>query len=48
MLQKYRRVSLLIGQAERSVLVALWILMFLAGNIAYVYYTFGHEELHKR
>ncbi|XP_037338653.2 RING finger and transmembrane domain-containing protein 2 isoform X2 [Pungitius pungitius] len=33
-------------RAERSVLVALWIVTFLAGNIVYVYYTFSHEELH--
>uniref|UniRef100_A0A7N5ZYA8 RING-type domain-containing protein n=1 Tax=Anabas testudineus TaxID=64144 RepID=A0A7N5ZYA8_ANATE len=31
---------------ERSVFVALWIIMFLAGNIVYIYYTFSHEELH--
>ncbi|XP_053277586.1 RING finger and transmembrane domain-containing protein 2 [Pleuronectes platessa] len=30
---------------ERSVIVALWILMFLSGNIFYIYYTFSHEEL---
>ncbi|XP_018516237.1 RING finger and transmembrane domain-containing protein 2 [Lates calcarifer] len=28
---------------ERSVFVALWILIFLAGNIVYVYYTFSHR-----
>ncbi|XP_041642577.1 RING finger and transmembrane domain-containing protein 2 isoform X2 [Cheilinus undulatus] len=31
---------------ERSVFVAFWILVFLAGNIFYIYYTFSHEELH--
>uniref|UniRef100_A0A8P4G3D9 Ring finger protein, transmembrane 2 n=1 Tax=Dicentrarchus labrax TaxID=13489 RepID=A0A8P4G3D9_DICLA len=31
---------------ERSVFVALWIVIFLAGNIVYIYYTFSHEELH--
>ncbi|KAF5894632.1 RING finger and transmembrane domain-containing protein 2 isoform X1, partial [Clarias magur] len=31
---------------ERSIFVALWILVFLAGNIVYVYYTFSAEELH--
>ncbi|TNM89336.1 E3 ubiquitin-protein ligase RNFT2 isoform X1 [Takifugu rubripes] len=31
---------------ERSVFVALWIIIFLAGNIVYVYYTFSQEELH--
>lgn len=35
-------------QEERSVFVALWIIMFLAGNIVYVYYTFSHEELQNR
>lgn len=33
---------------ERSVFITLWILVFLAGNIVYVYYTFGAEELHNR
>uniref|UniRef100_A0A8D0AY20 Ring finger protein, transmembrane 2 n=1 Tax=Sander lucioperca TaxID=283035 RepID=A0A8D0AY20_SANLU len=33
-------------RAERSVFVALWIIMFLAGNIVYIYYSFSHEELH--
>lgn len=28
--------------------VALWITIFLAGNIVYVYYTFSQEELHNR
>ncbi|XP_075881942.1 E3 ubiquitin-protein ligase RNFT2 isoform X2 [Nelusetta ayraudi] len=31
---------------ERSVLVVLWIVVFLAGNISYIYYTFSPEELH--
>ncbi|XP_065804241.1 RING finger and transmembrane domain-containing protein 2 isoform X1 [Labrus bergylta] len=31
---------------ERSVFVALWILMFLTGNIVYIYFTFSQEELH--
>uniref|UniRef100_A0A3B3V4D8 Ring finger protein, transmembrane 2 n=1 Tax=Poecilia latipinna TaxID=48699 RepID=A0A3B3V4D8_9TELE len=31
---------------ERSILVALWIILFLGGNIVYIYYTFSHEELH--
>ncbi|KAG1957943.1 RING finger and transmembrane domain-containing protein 2 isoform X1 [Pimephales promelas] len=31
---------------ERSVFTTLWIMIFLAGNIAYVYYTFSVEELH--
>ncbi|XP_043096846.1 RING finger and transmembrane domain-containing protein 2 isoform X2 [Puntigrus tetrazona] len=31
---------------ERSVFTTLWIMMFLAGNIVYVYYTFSAEELH--
>ncbi|MED6241719.1 RING finger and transmembrane domain-containing protein 2 [Ataeniobius toweri] len=31
---------------ERSVFVALWIILFLGGNIVYIYYTFSHEELH--
>ncbi|XP_033828719.1 RING finger and transmembrane domain-containing protein 2 [Periophthalmus magnuspinnatus] len=30
---------------HRSLLVALWILLFLAGNIFYIYYTFHNEEL---
>lgn len=33
---------------ERSLLVALWILLFLAGNIVYIYYAFCNEELHNR
>ncbi|KAI4899015.1 hypothetical protein NFI96_028232, partial [Prochilodus magdalenae] len=33
---------------ERSVFITLWILLFLAGNIVYVYYTFSAEELHNR
>jgi len=35
-------------QEERSVFTTLWIMIFLAGNIAYVYYTFSVEELHNR
>ncbi|KAK0143265.1 RING finger and transmembrane domain-containing protein 2 [Merluccius polli] len=31
---------------ERSVLVALWIVTFLMGNIVYLYYTFSQEELY--
>ncbi|XP_016391900.1 RING finger and transmembrane domain-containing protein 2-like [Sinocyclocheilus rhinocerous] len=31
---------------ERSVFTTLWIMIFLAGNIMYVYYTFSAEELH--
>uniref|UniRef100_A0AAR2IGL9 RING-type domain-containing protein n=1 Tax=Pygocentrus nattereri TaxID=42514 RepID=A0AAR2IGL9_PYGNA len=31
---------------ERSVFITLWILLFLAGNIVYVYYTFSAEELY--
>ncbi|XP_035235929.1 RING finger and transmembrane domain-containing protein 2 isoform X2 [Anguilla anguilla] len=31
---------------KRSVFSALWILIFLSGNTAYIYYTFGTEELH--
>ncbi|KAM9810495.1 E3 ubiquitin-protein ligase RNFT2 [Neosynchiropus ocellatus] len=31
---------------SRSVLVSAWILLFLAGNVAYVYFTFSGEELH--
>ncbi|XP_030647456.1 E3 ubiquitin-protein ligase RNFT2 [Chanos chanos] len=31
---------------ERSVFITLWIMVFLAGNIAYLYYTFSGEELH--
>ncbi|XP_062398496.1 RING finger and transmembrane domain-containing protein 2 isoform X2 [Sardina pilchardus] len=31
---------------ERSVFVTLWIVVFLAGNIAYLYYTFSSEELY--
>ncbi|XP_034026782.1 RING finger and transmembrane domain-containing protein 2 [Thalassophryne amazonica] len=30
----------------RSVFVALWIMMFLAVNVVYIYYTFSHEELY--
>ncbi|KAJ0067915.1 hypothetical protein NL108_011697 [Boleophthalmus pectinirostris] len=30
---------------HRSLLVALWIFLFLAGNIFYIYYTFRSEEL---
>ncbi|XP_042561763.1 RING finger and transmembrane domain-containing protein 2 isoform X2 [Clupea harengus] len=30
----------------RSVFVTLWIVVFLAGNIAYLYYTFSSEELY--
>ncbi|CAL1615744.1 unnamed protein product [Knipowitschia caucasica] len=30
---------------HRSLLVALWILLFLSGNIVYIYYTFRNEEL---
>ncbi|XP_016314291.1 RING finger and transmembrane domain-containing protein 2-like isoform X2 [Sinocyclocheilus anshuiensis] len=33
---------------ERSVFTTLWIMIFLAGNIVYVYYTFSAEELHNR
>lgn len=28
--------------------VTLWIVAFLAGNIAYLYYTFSSEELYNR
>uniref|UniRef100_A0A3Q1HAH3 RING-type domain-containing protein n=1 Tax=Anabas testudineus TaxID=64144 RepID=A0A3Q1HAH3_ANATE len=38
--------SFIRNKEERSVFVALWIIMFLAGNIVYIYYTFSHEELH--
>ncbi|KAM9821668.1 RING finger and transmembrane domain-containing protein 2 isoform X6 [Syngnathus typhle] len=38
-----RQVSL---REERSVLVALWMALFLSGNVAYVYYTFSQEELY--
>ncbi|XP_057182541.1 RING finger and transmembrane domain-containing protein 2 isoform X1 [Triplophysa rosa] len=31
---------------ERSVFTTLWIMIFLAGNIAYLYYTFSPEQLH--
>ncbi|XP_064209705.1 RING finger and transmembrane domain-containing protein 2 [Anguilla rostrata] len=31
---------------KRSVFSALWILVFLSGNTAYIYYTFSTEELH--
>ncbi|XP_054630195.1 RING finger and transmembrane domain-containing protein 2 [Dunckerocampus dactyliophorus] len=31
---------------ERSLLVALWIMLFLSGNVAYVYYAFSQEELY--
>ncbi|XP_077417656.1 E3 ubiquitin-protein ligase RNFT2 isoform X1 [Vanacampus margaritifer] len=30
----------------RSALVALWITLFLSGNVAYIYYAFSQEELH--
>ncbi|XP_037114043.1 RING finger and transmembrane domain-containing protein 2 isoform X3 [Syngnathus acus] len=40
-----RQVSL---REERSVLVALWVALFLSGNVAYVYYTFSQEELYNR
>ncbi|XP_061134894.1 RING finger and transmembrane domain-containing protein 2 isoform X3 [Syngnathus typhle] len=40
-----RQVSL---REERSVLVALWMALFLSGNVAYVYYTFSQEELYNR
>ncbi|KAG5840411.1 hypothetical protein ANANG_G00188540 [Anguilla anguilla] len=33
---------------KRSVFSALWILIFLSGNTAYIYYTFSTEELHNR
>ncbi|KAJ8286026.1 hypothetical protein GJAV_G00033670 [Gymnothorax javanicus] len=33
---------------KRSVFAALWILIFLSGNTAYIYYTFSTEELHNR
>nr|XP_055054401.1 RING finger and transmembrane domain-containing protein 2 isoform X1 [Misgurnus anguillicaudatus]XP_055054402.1 RING finger and transmembrane domain-containing protein 2 isoform X1 [Misgurnus anguillicaudatus] len=32
---------------ERSVFTTFWIMIFLAGNIAYLYYTFSPEQLHK-
>ncbi|XP_057685196.1 RING finger and transmembrane domain-containing protein 2 isoform X2 [Corythoichthys intestinalis] len=32
---------------ERSVLMALWLALFLSGNVAYIYYAFRQEELHK-
>ncbi|XP_077417658.1 E3 ubiquitin-protein ligase RNFT2 isoform X3 [Vanacampus margaritifer] len=32
----------------RSALVALWITLFLSGNVAYIYYAFSQEELHNR
>ena len=35
-------------QDGRSVFVTLWIVVFLAGNIAYLYYTFSSEELYNR
>lgn len=35
-------------QEKRSVFVALWILIFLSGNIVYTYYTFSQEELQNR
>ncbi|XP_049619230.1 E3 ubiquitin-protein ligase RNFT2 isoform X1 [Syngnathus scovelli] len=38
-----RQVSL---REERSVLVALWMALFLSGNVAYVYYAFSQEELY--
>ncbi|XP_056144394.1 RING finger and transmembrane domain-containing protein 2 isoform X2 [Lampris incognitus] len=31
---------------ERSVFVALWIMIFLTGNVVYLYYTFSQEELY--
>ncbi|XP_056602387.1 RING finger and transmembrane domain-containing protein 2 isoform X1 [Triplophysa dalaica] len=31
---------------ERSVFTTLWIMIFLAANIAYLYYTFSPEQLH--
>ncbi|KAG7262681.1 hypothetical protein CRUP_005301 [Coryphaenoides rupestris] len=31
---------------ERSVLVALWITVFLTGNVVFLYYTFSQEELY--
>ncbi|XP_015234331.1 PREDICTED: RING finger and transmembrane domain-containing protein 2 isoform X2 [Cyprinodon variegatus] len=31
---------------ERSMFVALWIILFLGGNIVYIYYSFSQEELH--
>ncbi|KAJ3603902.1 hypothetical protein NHX12_028643 [Muraenolepis orangiensis] len=31
---------------ERSVVVAVWIMVFLTGNIMYLYYTFSQEELY--
>ncbi|XP_038149587.1 RING finger and transmembrane domain-containing protein 2 [Cyprinodon tularosa] len=31
---------------ERSMFVALWIILFLGGNIVYIYYCFSQEELH--
>ncbi|XP_061674128.1 RING finger and transmembrane domain-containing protein 2 isoform X1 [Syngnathoides biaculeatus] len=31
---------------ERSVLVALWITLFLSANVAYIYYAFSQEELY--
>uniref|UniRef100_A0A1A8D487 Ring finger protein, transmembrane 2 n=1 Tax=Nothobranchius kadleci TaxID=1051664 RepID=A0A1A8D487_NOTKA len=31
---------------QRSVFAALWILVFLTGNVVYIFYTFGQEELH--
>ncbi|XP_010893067.1 RING finger and transmembrane domain-containing protein 2 isoform X2 [Esox lucius] len=31
---------------DRSVVVALWMILFLSGNIIYLYYTFSAEELY--
>lgn len=31
---------------ERSLFITFWILVFLSGNIIYLYYTFSAEELH--
>ncbi|XP_028313619.1 E3 ubiquitin-protein ligase RNFT2 isoform X2 [Gouania willdenowi] len=31
---------------QRSVFMALWIAVFLAGNIVYIFYAFSQEELH--
>ncbi|RVE67866.1 hypothetical protein OJAV_G00085970 [Oryzias javanicus] len=30
---------------ERSVLISLWLVVFLGGNVVYVFYTFSEEEL---
>ncbi|XP_061836057.2 E3 ubiquitin-protein ligase RNFT2 [Nerophis lumbriciformis] len=32
---------------ERSMMVAVWMMLFLCGNMAYVYYAFSQEELYK-